>query len=69
MKASSPNKLNIQIYSEAADWLVEFRSGDIDSAGRKEFYAWLCTSPEHMRAYLELAAAWNAETGRRPVAH
>lgn len=63
MKPSSPGKFNTQIYSEAADWLLEFRSGDVDAAGRKAFYAWLCTSPEHMRAYLELAAIWN-EGGR-----
>jgi transmembrane sensor len=59
MKRSRPNKLNTQIYSEASDWLVEFRSGDADATGRKEFYHWLRTSPEHMRAYLELAAIWN----------
>jgi transmembrane sensor len=59
MKSSKRKQLNAQIYSEASDWLIEFRSGDIDAAGRKEFYDWLRTSPEHMRAYLELAAVWN----------
>jgi transmembrane sensor len=59
MKSSKRKQLNAQIYSEASDWLIEFRSGDIDAAGRKEFYDWLRTSPEHMRAYLELAAIWN----------
>jgi transmembrane sensor len=59
---------NQQLYSEAAAWLVEFRSGDIDVAGRKEFYDWLRTSPEHMRAYLELAAVWN-EGGALDPAH
>lgn len=59
MKSSNRKQLNAQIYSEASDWLIEFRSGDIDAAGRKEFYDWLRTSPEHMRAYLELAAIWN----------
>ncbi len=58
--------LNAQIYAEASDWLVEFRSGDVDPAGRKEFYAWLRTSPEHMRAYLELAAIWNEGAGLDP---
>jgi transmembrane sensor len=56
----SPRKpFNQQLYSEAAAWLIEFRSADIDVAGRKEFYDWLRISPEHMRAYLELAAVWN----------
>jgi len=59
MKLASSHKLNTQIYSEASDWLVEFRSGDVDVAGRTAFYAWLRTSPEHMRAYLEVAAIWN----------
>ena len=59
MKPSKRKQLNAQIYSEASDWLIEFRSGDIDADGRKEFYDWLRTSPEHMRAYLELAAIWN----------
>jgi len=59
MKPSNPTKFNTQIYSEASYWLVEFRSGDVDAVGRKAFYEWLRTSPEHMRAYVELAAIWN----------
>jgi len=58
---------NQQLYSEAATWLIEFRSGDIDVAGRKEFYDWLRTSPEHMRAYLELAAVWNEGSALDPA--
>lgn len=59
MKAPKLPPINEQIYSEASFWLVEFRSGDIDAAGRKAFYEWLRTSPEHIRAYLELSAIWN----------
>src|ERR1700732_3457548 len=51
--------LNDQIYAEASDWLGEFRAGDMDAQGRGDFYRWLKSSPEHMRAYLELAAIWN----------
>ena len=29
MKSSSPNKLNAQIYDEASEWFVEFRTGDV----------------------------------------
>ena len=58
---------NQQLYGEAAAWLIEFRSGDIDVAGRKEFYDWLRTSPEHMRAYLELAAVWNEGSALDPA--
>jgi transmembrane sensor len=50
---------NAQIYTEASEWLVEFRAGDVGAQGRREFYEWLKTSPEHLRAYLELAAIWN----------
>lgn len=58
MSFRNPTSFNNQIYSEAADWLVELRSGDADDASRKQFANWLRTSPEHMRAYLELAAIW-----------
>jgi transmembrane sensor len=50
--------LNTQIYEQASDWLVELRVGDIDAAARRRFDAWLRTSPEHIRAYLELSAIW-----------
>jgi transmembrane sensor len=59
MEPTDRKKLNSQIYDEASDWFVEFRTGDVDTAGRKRFSTWLRTSPEHVRAYLELAAIWN----------
>ena len=68
MNSSHPGRLNEQIYSEAADWLIEFRSGDVDATARKALYDWLCTSPEHMRAYLELAAIWS-EGSRLDTTH
>ncbi len=66
MKTLDPNKLNTQIYSEASEWLVAFRTGDIDPAGRRAFAYWLRTSPEHVRAYLELAVIWNEGSGLDP---
>jgi transmembrane sensor len=66
MNTPRQKPLNTQIYSDASDWLVEFRSGDIGPTGRREFYEWLRTSPEHMRAYLELAAIWNEGSGLDP---
>lgn len=63
MKPPDHSKINHQIYAEASEWLVEFRSGDVDASARKTFYLWLRTSPEHMRAYLELAAIWNEGSG------
>ena len=52
-------KLNTQIYEEASAWFVESRAADLDDAGRREFDRWLRKSPEHLSAYLEIAAIWN----------
>jgi len=52
-------KLNTQIYEEACDWFVEFRDGDLDANARREFDLWARRSPEHLAAYLEIAAIWN----------
>ena len=49
---------NDRICEEAAVWFVEFRSGDVDAAGRRAFDTWIRTSSEHLRAYLEVAAVW-----------
>jgi transmembrane sensor len=57
---SSPghSRINRQINEEAAYWFVEFRTGDIDTAGRTAFDAWVRASPEHLRAFIEIAALW-----------
>lgn len=52
-------KLNTQIYSEAAEWFVNCRSGALDDAERRKFDSWLRQSPQHLSAYLELAAIWD----------
>jgi transmembrane sensor len=52
-------KLNTQIYEEASGWFVECRAGDLDESSRREFDKWLRKSPEHVSAYLEVAAIWN----------
>jgi transmembrane sensor len=54
-----PPKLNAQIYAEACDWFVEFRDRELDDAARREFDRWLRVSPEHLSAYLEIAAVWS----------
>ena len=51
-------KLNAQVYDEAATWFVQCRAGDLDESGRHEFDRWLRKSPEHVSAYLEVAAIW-----------
>src|SRR5579863_2132708 len=50
--------MNRQISEEAAYWFVEFRTGDIDAAGRRAFDAWVRSSPEHLRAFVEIASLW-----------
>lgn len=50
--------LNHQISEEAAQWLVEFRTGPVSTSVRKEFDAWVRASPEHLRAFIEMALLW-----------
>lgn len=54
---------NEQIYKEASSWLIEIRAGEPGGGAREQFYRWLIKSPEHMRAYLELAALWAEARG------
>lgn len=58
MVRSTHSKLNVQISEEAAEWFVELRTGDVSAAARAQFDMWVRSSPEHLRAYLELAAIW-----------
>ncbi len=51
--------MNPGIFEEASEWFVSFRAGDVDGDARVKFDAWMRTSPEHLRAYLEAAAIWN----------
>jgi transmembrane sensor len=46
---------NSQILDEACEWFVEFRAGDIDASLRHRFDEWLRKSPEHIRAYIDIA--------------
>ena len=62
MQRKSPLKFNEQIYQEACEWFIEFRSGDLDAMGRRRFDLWARKSPEHLAAYLEIAALWNEES-------
>src|ERR1700690_3318238 len=51
-------KSNRQIVDEASEWFVEFRVGDVDAAARERFDEWLRSSPEHIRAYIEIARTY-----------
>lgn len=57
-----------RISEEAAEWFVEFTTGEPDISMRTEFDKWLRMSPEHVRAYLDMLPLWNhaAEPGVTP---
>jgi transmembrane sensor len=61
--ARPSSKLNAQIYSEAAEWFVTCRSGALGDAERRKFDQWLRQSPQHLSAYVELAAIWDEGPG------
>lgn len=66
--ASGPNA---QILEEASAWFVMFRSQDLTANASRDFHDWLKRSPEHIRAYLEIAAIYAdipaPEQGRTPA--
>src|SRR5258708_514511 len=53
------SKMNTRIYEKAWTWFVEERAGHLRESGRRELDRWLRQSPEHLSAYLEIAAIWN----------
>ena len=48
-----------QILDEASAWFVDFRVGDTEFSTREAFNAWLLRSPEHIRAYLQIAETYS----------
>lgn len=61
-------QFNTQIAEEAAEWFVELQEGESPSHTLANFSRWLRTSPQHVHAYLRLAAFWEeADLLRRPV--
>src|SRR5690348_2202687 len=57
--SNSTRRFNTLVYEEAADWFMEFRSGEVGLNERRRFVEWLTISREHVQAYIELAAIWN----------
>jgi transmembrane sensor len=59
MKPKTPlSKVNRLILEEASGWFVDFRVGDVDEHSRERFDEWLRRSPEHIRAYMEIARTY-----------
>ena len=69
MERPARAKLNTQIYEEAAEWFIECRSGDLDDSARAQFNLWLRKSPEHLAAYIEIAALWSEGPSLDPEKH
>jgi transmembrane sensor len=71
MKTRQPKpKLNRQILDAASNWFIDFRVGDVDSTARERFDQWLRQSPEHIRAYIEIAKTYvelPAPNPERPI--
>jgi len=44
------------IAGQAGEWLAAHRSGPLDAAERRAFFAWLTASPVHIEEYLGVAA-------------
>lgn len=49
---------NQQVLEEASAWFVTFRGQDVSGSAARDFQDWLKRSPEHIRAYLEIAAVY-----------
>src|SRR5690242_3033562 len=49
---------NRQILEEASAWFVEFRVSECDEGTRSRFAQWLRSSPEHIRAYMEITGVY-----------
>jgi transmembrane sensor len=63
MERKPRTSLNGQISEEAGEWFLAFRDGELDAATRSEFDLWVRRSPDHLAAYLEIAAIWNEGPG------
>ena len=50
--------INQQIYEEASEWFVRMRDGENDPSVQGALMDWLRRSPEHVSAYLDIAAIW-----------
>jgi transmembrane sensor len=59
MKPTTPrSRVARLILEEASEWFVDFRVGDVDAQARARFDEWLRRSPEHIRAYMEIAKTY-----------
>lgn len=59
MRRQITKRYTPEVYEQACEWFVEFRSAPADEQLRQDFHAWLQQAPAHMAAYLDIASSWN----------
>lgn len=57
--ATPTQRVHPDLVAQASEFFVDFRVGDSTPAYRAQFDRWLRASPEHVQAYLEVAAGWS----------
>jgi len=55
-----PHAIHDHIRDEAIGWLIGFCEQEINADGLRRFERWLKASPEHVQAYLQISALWEA---------
>lgn len=58
-KREPGSSFNDQVLDEASAWFVELNEESLDEEARRRFGEWLRRSPEHVHAFLSLAAMWD----------
>lgn len=56
-----------RIIEEAADWFIELEGDPVTQPTRQAFDEWLRSSPEHVRAFLELLTIWESAAATPPA--
>ncbi|MBL8267664.1 FecR family protein [Steroidobacter sp.] len=57
-------RLSAVVLDEATTWFVELLEGAQDERTRGEFLEWLRSSPQNVRAYLQVAAHWEDDASQ-----
>ncbi len=58
MRRQTGKPYSAEVYTQACEWSVEFRSAAPEESLRAAFHAWLQQAPAHMAAYLDVASGW-----------
>jgi transmembrane sensor len=58
MSSDATPPISADIIDQASTWFVDFRLNEVDAQGRERFIEWLRLSPQHIRAYLEVAGTY-----------